>query len=84
VSTARTTRNGMHAFENPAGPDASRRDSVSPSVARPTSVVPAPSARTTAPDHRLRWPEAVAITLALLLSGAVAAGLFRPMLPWLG
>jgi len=48
----------MHAFENPAGPDASRRDSVSPSVARPTSVVPAPSARTTAPDHRLRRPPA--------------------------
>lgn len=37
-----------------------------------------------APDHRLRWPEALAIALALLLGGAVAAGAFRPMLPWLG
>ncbi|MBS2538256.1 hypothetical protein KGQ20_36445 [Catenulispora sp. NF23] len=35
-------------------------------------------------DHHLRWPEAVAITLALLLGGAVATGVFRPMLPWLG
>lgn len=35
-------------------------------------------------DHRLRWPEALAITVALLLGGAVAAGAFRPMLPWLG
>jgi hypothetical protein len=37
-----------------------------------------------APDHRLRWPEAVAITIALLFAGAVATGVFRPMLPWLG
>ncbi|MEY9933314.1 hypothetical protein ABH926_007967 [Catenulispora sp. GP43] len=35
-------------------------------------------------DHRLRWPEAVAITLALVLCGAAATGVFRPMLPWLG
>ena len=36
-----------------------------------------------APDHRLRWPEGLAITVVLLFCGAVAAGWFSPMLPWL-
>ncbi|GAA2017607.1 hypothetical protein GCM10009839_11830 [Catenulispora yoronensis] len=57
------------------------REPVSPDPATPDPATPDPA---TTPDHRLRWPEAVAITLALLLGGAVASGAFRPMLPWLG
>lgn len=74
MSSARTTRNGMPGSENPAELDSA--GSAADSKLRPAGVA--------APDHRLRWPESVAITLALLLGGAVAAGLFRPMLPWLG
>jgi len=48
------------------------------------AAAPAPEHVNPAPDHRLRWPESLAITIALLLGGAVAAGAFHPMLPWLG
>ncbi|GAA1977969.1 hypothetical protein GCM10009838_43250 [Catenulispora subtropica] len=76
-----------------AGEPAVERDSSHLLPAQRNAAVPTPpamgagqepAAPTPTPDHRLRWPEALAITLALLLGGAVASGVFRPMLPWLG
>jgi hypothetical protein len=35
-----------------------------------------------ASDHRLQWPESVAITAVIALAGMIASGWFNVMLPW--
>jgi hypothetical protein len=48
-------------------------------MSRARGTYPAPKS-----GHSLGWPEAIALTVALVALGLIASGLFDSFLPWTG